>query len=371
MKQIAFLDLAAQNAQVADELAAAFRTVAGSGRYVLGGQTERFEDAFAAYCGARHCVGVGNGLEALHLILRAYGIGVGDEVIVPSNTYIATWLAVSCAGAAPVPVEPDVGTYNIDPQRVSAAITPRTRAILAVHLYGLPADMAALREIADRHGLKLVEDAAQAHGARYRGRRTGALGDAAGFSFYPGKNLGALGDGGAITTDDSTLADRICILRNYGSRVKYHNEVKGYNSRLDELQAALLSVKLGRLDEWNAARARVAARYRAQLAGLTLLSLQSVPHDCESAWHQFIVRTAHRNALQEHLEARGIGTMIHYPVPPHLQPAYAELQLPRGSLPLAECIHDEVLSLPMGPTMRDDDINEVVAATREFFSGVV
>lgn len=366
MSAVPFLDLAEQNAQLADELGAAFRGVLDSGWYVLGKQVSLFEQAFAAYCGTRHCVGVGNGLEALHLILRACDIGAGDEVIVPSNTYIATWLAVTHAGAIPVPVEPDAGTCNLDPQRVSDAITPRTRAILAVHLYGLTADMQPLRELAQRHGLKLIEDAAQAHGATYRGRRAGALGDAAGFSFYPGKNLGALGDGGAITTDDDTLADRVRVLRNYGSRSKYHNEVKGYNSRLDELQAALLSVKLQKLDEWNAARTRLAARYRDKLAGVDDLRLQDIPADCRSAWHLFVVRTARRDALQKYLSARNIGSLIHYPVPPHLQPAYADMRLPRGSFPIAEAIHDSTLSLPLGPTMTTDHIDTVVAAVTAF-----
>lgn len=366
MKRIPFLDLAAQNAQVVDGLAVAFRRVVDSGWYVLGEQTKRFEEEFSVYCGTRHCVGVGNGLEALHLILRAYDIGIGDEVIVPSNTYIATWLAVSHAGATPVPVEPDAKTYNIDPQRVSDAITPRTRAIIAVHLYGLPADMAPLREISDRHGLKLIEDAAQAHGARYRGRRVGALGDAAGFSFYPGKNLGALGDAGAITTDDGSLAERVRVLRNYGSQVKYHNEVKGYNSRLDELQAALLSVKLCRLDEWNAARAALAACYHANLTDIPGVTLQSVPYDCESAWHLFVVRTTRRDALQKYLAVHGIDTMIHYPVPPHLQPAYAELDVLAGSFPISEAIHASVLSLPLGPTMIQQDIDTVANAVRTF-----
>ena len=237
-----------------EDLDAAFQRVMESGWYILGHEVEAFEEEFAAYCEARHCIGVGNGLEALHLIMRAMDIGPGDEVIVPSNTYIATWLAVSYTGATPVPVEPDERTCNIDPTRIEAAVTSRTKAILAVHLYGQPADMDPIGEIAARHGLKVIEDAAQAHGARYKGRRTGSLGDAAGFSFYPGKNLGAMGDGGAITTSDGELAGRLRMLRNYGSRVKYVNEEVGFNSRLDELQAALLRVKLRMLDEWNTRR---------------------------------------------------------------------------------------------------------------------
>jgi len=256
--RVPFLDLKLPHLELQQELESAFRRVLESGNYILGREVEEFEKEFAAYCGVRHCVGVGNGLDALHLILRAYGIGAGDEVIVPSNTFIATWLAVSYAGARPVPVEPIEATYNIDPQRIRDAITPRTKAIIAVHLYGQPADMGAINDIALHHGLKVIEDAAQAHGARYKGIRAGNLGDAAGFSFYPGKNLGAFGDGGAITTNDDSLASQVRILRNYGSQVKYHNEVKGFNSRLDELQAALLRVKLKHLDAWNSSRSRLA-----------------------------------------------------------------------------------------------------------------
>ena len=265
---VPFLDLRAAHAEVRDALDAAYRRVVGSGAYVLGAEVEAFEREFAAYCGVGHCVGVGNGLDALHLVLRAYGVGPGDEVVVPSNTFVATWLAATHAGATPVPVEPDPATYNLDPARLEAAITPRTRAIVAVHLYGQPADMDPVREVARRHGLPVVEDAAQAHGARYRGRRAGALGDAAAFSFYPGKNLGGLGDGGAVTTDDAALADRVRVLRNYGSREKYHNEVVGVNSRLDPLQAAFLRAKLPHLDAWNARRAAVAARYLDGLGGV-------------------------------------------------------------------------------------------------------
>jgi len=265
---VPFLDLKAPHIELRAELEAAQDRVINSGWLILGQEVAAFEREFAAYCEAEHCIGVGNGLEALHLILRAFGIGAGHEVIVPSNTYIATWLAVTQAGATPIPVEPDERTYNLDPARIEAAITPRTKAILPVHLYGQPADMDPINAIAARHGLKVIEDAAQAHGARYKGRRTGGLGHAAGFSFYPGKNLGALGDGGAVVTNDSQLADTLRVLRNYGSRVKYHNEVQGYNSRLDELQAAFLREKLKRLDDWNARRQAIAARYLAHLSPL-------------------------------------------------------------------------------------------------------
>ena len=265
--------------------------VMNSGWYILGEEARAFEQEFAAYCGTKHCVGVGNCLDALHMILRAYDVGDGDEVIVPANTYIATWLAVSYAGAKVVPVEPIERTYNIDPRLIEAAITPRTKAIIAVHLYGQPADMDPIREAAQRHGLKVIEDAAQAHGARYKGRRAGSLGDGAGWSFYPGKNLGAYGDAGAITTDDDQLADRIRELRNYGSRVKYYNSHKGFNSRLDEMQAALLRVKLKRLDEWNARRSKVAAVYLELLERYDLV-LPVVAEGAEAVWHQFVIRTA-------------------------------------------------------------------------------
>lgn len=373
--EVAFLDLKALHVELRAELEAAFERTLDSGWYILGNEVKQFEQEFAAYCEAEHCIGVGNGLEALHLILRAYGIGAGDEVIVPSNTYIATWLAVSYAGATPVPVEPDARTYNIDPARIAAAITPRTRAIIAVHLYGQPADMDTINDVAKKHGLKVIEDAAQAHGARYKGRRVGSLGDAAGFSFYPGKNLGALGDAGAVTTNDADLAEKVRVLRNYGSKEKYHNEVKGFNSRIDELQAAFLREKLKKLDEWNARRKTLAAEYLQQLSprpqagegqGKKAIVLPFVPDWTDPAWHLFVVRSPHREALQAHLTAHGIGTMIHYPTPPHLQPAYAELAIPEGSLPIAEAIHREVLSLPMGPHLLPEQQARVIEALRAF-----
>lgn len=369
MKEIPFLDIAAQNSEAAADLGLAFADVLASGWYILGKHTQRFEEEFAAWCGVRYCVGVGNGLEALHLILRAYNIGEGDEVIVPSNTYIATWLAATYAGAKPVPVEPD-RHFNIDPERIEQAITARTRAIIAVHLYGLPADMQALRKVADKHGLKLIEDAAQAHGARIGNRRAGALGDAAGFSFYPGKNLGALGDAGAVTTDDGQLADRIRVLRNYGSRIKYVNEVKGFNSRLDELQAAFLSAKLPRLDAWNAARKELASHYRHSLANCPGLTLPDAPPGYDHAWHLYVVQTAQRDALQKHLQQQGIHTLIHYPIPPHLQGAYADLGYGKGSLPVSERLHETVLSLPLGPTMSKEQVARVTAEVRGFLGSV-
>lgn len=353
------------HAELRPKLDAAYARVIDSNWLILGKELEAFEHEFAEYCGARHCIGVANGLDALFITLKALRIGAGDEVIVPSNTYIATWLAVSYSGATPVPVEPDIRTYNIDPERIEAAITPRTKAIMPVHLYGQPADMDPINAIAQRFGLKVIEDAAQAHGARYKGQRTGSLGDAAGFSFYPGKNLGALGDGGAVTTNDGHLAEQLRILRNYGSRTKYHNEVKGFNSRLDELQAAFLREKLAVLDDWNERRRLASAEYCNTLAG-SGLELPWVPEWAEPVWHLFVVRSNRRDALQKTLTDHGISTMIHYPIPPHLQPAYADMGLVSGSLPIAEQIHREVLSLPMYPHIRDDQISQIADACWAF-----
>ena len=355
---IPFLDLMAPHEELKTELREAFDRTLNSGWYILGNEVKQFEQEFADYCQAKHCVGVGNGLEALHLILRAYGIGEGDEVIVPSNTYIATWLAANYAGATPVPVEPDERTYNIDPLRIEAAITTQTKAIIAVHLYGQAADMDAINAIAKKHNLKVIEDAAQAHGARYKGRRTGSLGDAAGFSFYPGKNLGALGDGGAVTTNDADLADKVRVLGNYGSRVKYHNEVKGFNSRLDELQAAFLREKLKPLDAWNERRAKIAKQYLDCLSGKSL-NLPWVPDWCNPAWHVFVVRHPCRDQLQRTLGDAGIGTLVHYPIPPHLQVAYQGNGWMKGSFPIAEQMANELLSLPMGPHINARQVDHV------------
>jgi dTDP-4-amino-4,6-dideoxygalactose transaminase len=349
------------HAELRPQLDAAYARVVDSNSLILGRELEAFENEFAEYCGARNCIGVANGLDALFITLKAMGIGPGDEVIVPSNTYIATWLAVSYAGAKPVPVEPDERTYNLDPNRVEAAITHATRAIMPVHLYGQPADMDPIVGLARRYGLKVVEDAAQAHGARYKGRRVGALGDAAGFSFYPGKNLGALGDGGAVVTNDDMLADKLRVLRNYGSREKYHNEEKGFNSRLDELQAAFLREKLLVLDDWNARRRAIAARYLQGLKG-SGVGLPYVPEWAEPVWHLFVVRHATRDQLQKELAGQKIGTMIHYPIPPHLQAAYAELGMRRGDLPITENVHDQVLSLPLWPQMPGEAVEKVIGA---------
>lgn len=360
---IPFLDMKSVYAELKPELDAAYARVMESGWYVLGKEVETFEAEYAAFCGTKHCVGLANGLEALELVLRAWDLGPGDEVIVPSNTYIATWLAVSQCGATPVPVEPDARTYNLDPARIEAAITPRTKVILPVHLYGQPADMDAVNAVAHKHGLKVLDDCAQAHAARWRGRVVGGLADASAWSFYPGKNLGAMGDGGGLTTNDPTVADAVRVLRNYGSRVKYHNEVKGLNSRLDEMQAAVLAAKLPELDALTDERRRIAARLLDGLAGAPL-GLPFVPEGAEPAWHLFVIRHEARDRLQAALAERGIGTLIHYPVAPHLQPAYAELGYAQGDFPIAEAIHREVLSLPLWPGMREAQVDQLIAAVR-------
>jgi len=360
---VPFLDLRAGYIELKEEIDAAVARVLNSGYYILGPEVEAFEAEFASFCEAGHAIGVADGLDALVLALRAMDVGPGDEVIVPSNTYIATWLAVSQVGATPVPVEPLMSTHNIDPASIEAAITPRTRVILPVHLYGQPVDLAPILDIARRHGLRVLEDGAQAHGARYQGRRIGAHGDAVAWSFYPGKNLGALGDGGAVTTDDPELADRIRVLRNYGSRVKYVNEVKGVNSRLDPLQAAILRVKLAHLAEWNERRAHIAKRYMEGLQGLDL-SLPRIVPGAESAWHLFVIRHPAREAAQQALQVAGIGTLIHYPIPPHRQQAYADAGWQAGAFPLAEQMADEVMSLPIGPQLDVAGVERVITALR-------
>jgi dTDP-4-amino-4,6-dideoxygalactose transaminase len=362
--RIPFLDLAAAYAELQGELDAAVGGVMASGQFIIGPEVTAFEEEFAAYCGTRHAIGVGNGLDALRLILLGHGLEPGDEVLVPSNTFIATWLAVTQAGATPVPVEPDPVTHNVTAEAIEAAITPATRAIMPVHLYGHPADMDAIVALGRERGIPVVEDAAQAQGARYRGRRAGGLADAAGFSFYPGKNLGAMGDAGAVTTDDDGLAERVRMLRNYGSAVKYHHDLPGLNSRLDSLQAAVLRVKLRRLDEWNERRRAVAARYLERLAGVEGLVLPVPTEWAESVWHLFVVRHPQRDALQQRLSDAGVDTIIHYPIPPHLTGAYAA-GFDRGALPVAETLADEVLSLPMGPHLALDDVDAVAAAVRE------
>ncbi len=364
---IPFLDLKSPHLELHDEIAEAINRVVTSGWYILGPEVDAFENDFATYCEAAHCVGLANGLDALHLALHAIGVGPGDEVIVPSNTYIATWLAVSQCGATPVPVEPVEATYNLDPRQIEAAVTPHTKVILPVHVYGQPADLDSILAIAKKHNLKVLEDAAQAHGARYKGKRIGGHGDAVAWSFYPGKNLGALGDGGAVTTNDPEIADRIRVLRNYGSRVKYVNELQGYNSRLDPIQAAVLRVKLKHLDEWNARRSGIASRYNAALAGSDLI-LPAVPDWASPAWHLHVIRSKKREALQSHLTEGGIGSLIHYPIPPHMQQAYEGLGYKQGDFPIAEAMAEEVLSLPMGPQLTVEDQNQVIATLLEFNS---
>lgn len=361
---IPFLDLKPVYQASREAIDGALQRVAASGWYLLGKELTEFEAAYASYCDVNYCAGVANGLDALHLALLALGVGPGDEVIVPSNTYIATWLAVSQCGARPVPVEPIEATYNLNPDRVEAAITVRTKAILPVHLYGQPADMDSIRAIATRHGLAVLDDCAQAHAAVYKGRRVGGLADISAWSFYPGKNLGAFGDGGAVTTGDSELDGKLRVLRNYGARVKYVNEVKGFNSRLDDIQAAVLAAKLQHLDEATAQRRAIAECYLDGLAGLPLV-LPHVPEWADPAWHLFVVRHEARDVLQERLTERGIGTLIHYPIPPHLQAAYAELDYAPGDFPLAERIHAEVLSLPIWPGMTDAQVARVIEAVRD------
>ncbi len=363
--KIPFLDFVGPYQELKAELDEAYSRFMLSAWYVLGKEVEAFEHEFAQYCNVKHCVGVGNGLEALHLILRGYDIGQGDEVIVPSNTYIATWLAVSYAGATPVPVEPDPRTFNLDPNRIEAAVTSKTKAVMPVHLYGQPADMDPILAVAQQRGLKVIEDNAQAQGARYKGRRTGSLGHAAGNSFYPGKNLGALGDAGAVTTNDDQLADRVRTLRNYGSKKKYYNECKGYNSRLDELQAAFLRVKLKKLDEWNARRRDLAQLYHSLLPNASQLTLPFVPSWAEPAWHLFVVRNPRRDLLRQKLSEAGIGTLIHYPVPPHLSGAYADRRWGRRAFPIAESLAESVLSLPIGPHLSQEQAALVAHSTRD------
>jgi dTDP-4-amino-4,6-dideoxygalactose transaminase len=364
--KVPFLDLKASYQELKGEIDSAYERVAASGSFILGAELALFEAEFAAVCEAKYCIGVANGLDALHLILRALNVGKGDEVIVPTNTYIATWLAVSYAGATPIPVEPDEATYNLDPLRLEAAITPRTKAIIAVHLYGQPADMDAINQIGARHGIKVIEDAAQAQCASYKQRPAGGLSDVAAFSFYPGKNLGALGDGGAVVTNDAEIADKVSLLRNYGSRTKYQHESKGFNSRLDELQAAFLRVKLTKLEEWNQRRKKVAQQYLHELADVSGLILPAVPQNTNPAWHLFVIRHPFRDDLQRHLAEAGIGTLIHYPCPPHLQPAYNELGFFSGSFPLAEKLSSEILSLPMGPHQEEAQTNWVARQVLAF-----
>ena len=361
---VKFLDLLAVNAAYRPALDEAIRGVLDSGWYLLGKAGETFEKNFATYCGTQHALGVANGLDALNLIIRAYGLGPGDEIIVPANTYIASILAISQNGCTPVLVEPDLATYNINPDLIEEKITSRTKAILVVHLYGRAVEMEKIWALARKYALKVIEDSAQGHGAIYQGRRTGNLGDASGFSFYPGKNLGCLGDGGAVTTNDGMLAEKLRALRNYGSHKKYCNLYKGVNSRLDEIQAAILDVKLRGLDLDNQRRREIAQRYRAEMCTPAIVLPLPGQHPLEHVWHVFVVRCAQRDALQAFLAERGIQTLIHYPTPPHKQEAYKEFN--HLSFPITEQIHREVLSLPISPVMSEDDVSAVIDAVNAF-----
>ena len=361
---IPFLDLAEPHKALRTELDEAYHRVMDSGWYILGDEVKAFEAEFATYCEARHCIGVGNGLEALRLILLAYDIGPGDEVIVPSNTFIATWFAITECGATPVPVEPNPDTYNIDPNLIEAAITPRTRAIMPVHLYGQTADMDAINAVARQHNLIVIEDAAQAQGALYRNRKAGSLAHAAATSFYPGKNLGAIGDAGAVLTNDDDIAQKIRRLRNYGSDVKYVHNVCGVNSRLDELQAAFLRVKLRHLDAWNARRIVIANTYTQALSG-SGIDVPTVPTWAHPTWHLYVIRSTSRGSLQKHLTDRGVQTMIHYPIPPHEQACYST-KYGKLSLPIATEQAKQILSLPMSPFLQDAQVNEVISAILDY-----
>ena len=365
---IKFLDLKSVNERFRAEMDAAAKRVLDSGWYLLGRECESFEREYAAWCGVRHCIGCANGLDALKLIIQAYGFGPGDEIIAPANTYIASLIAISANGCTPVLVEPDIGTYLIDPERIEERITSRTKAVMVVHLYGRAMDMTKIWEIAKKHGLKVIEDSAQSHGAVFDGRRCGNLGDSSGFSFYPGKNLGCLGDGGCVTTNDDELAAKVRALRNYGSDVKYHFPYRGTNSRLDEIQAAFLRVKLPHLDTDNAIRRHIAERYCAELNNPFVELPQLPPEPGRCVWHVFPVRCRNRDAFQQYLSGRGVQTVIHYPIPPHRQPAYTEWH--ELKLPITEKIHNEIISLPISPVMNDSDIDAVVDVVNKYDNGV-
>jgi len=364
---VPFLSFASQHDPIRSEVLAAIADVYDRQWYVLGEQVRAFEAEYSAFNQVSHTVGVANGLDALHLGLKALGVQPGDEIIVPSNTYIATWLAVSFVGGVPVPVEPNPQTYNLDPARLEAALTSRTKGIMPVHLYGQACEMGPILAIARRHGLWVMEDNAQAQGAAWEERPTGSFGQVNGTSFYPGKNLGALGDAGAVTTNDDALAAQIRTLRNYGSQQKYYNEIIGHNSRLDELQAAVLRVKLPQLAAWTAQRQQVAGLYNEHLAGLADLTLPIVAEGATHVYHLYVVRSPRRDALQQHLTKQGVGTLIHYPVPPHLQQAYEPLRRPVGSFPIAEELAATCLSLPMWPGMTEGHVAAVAAAVRSFY----
>lgn len=362
---IPFVSFLPMERELEDSIRSSFERVFESSRYIGGSEDRRFEKAFADYCGTKHGIGVGNGLDALMLSLKALGIKKGDEVIVPSDTYIATALAVTYVGAKPVFVEPDIRTFNIDPDRIEAAITENTKAVMPVHLYGQPCNMDPIMATAEKYGLYVVEDCAQAHGASYKGRKVGTFGIAAGFSFYPGKNLGALGDAGAVVTDDTDLAEKVRALGNYGSDYKYHHIYKGNNSRLDEIQAAFLSAKLPHLDRMNRDRQRIARMYTEGITNPKIIK-PYVPEGCVPVWHIYAIRCSEREALERYLNEKGIGTNKHYPIPMHLQECYKYLNIPKGSLPVAEEISATELSIPMFYGMTDDETEYVIDAINRF-----
>lgn len=366
MMNIPFVSFVPMHNEIRKELDCAYAKVMDSNYFIQGSECAKFEEEFAEYIGSKYCIGVANGLDAIYLILRAMGIGAGDEVIVPSNTYIATALAVSYAGATPVFVEPEIKTYNIDVTKIEEKITDRTKAIIPVHLQGRAADMDAVNAIAQKYGLKVIEDSAQAHGAKYKGTKIGTLSDAAAFSFYPGKNLGALGDGGCVTTNNKELADKIRAIGNYGSTEKYHHVYMGCNSRLDEMQAAFLRVKLTQLDKWNKARQDIAARYLAEIKNPLISLPLATSAEYEHVYHVFVVRCEKRDEFETYLKDNGIGTVKHYPIPMHLQPAYKDLNIARGELPIAEEISSTVLSLPMYYGMTDEEVKYVIDTINAF-----
>lgn len=360
---IKFLDLHKINERFRPEIDAAIKRVLDSGWYLLGKEDEKFESDFAAFCGVKHCIGCANGLDALNLIIKGYGYGAGDEIIAPANTYIASILAITQNNCTPVLVEPDLKTYNINPDLIEEKITSKTRAIMVVHLYGQAVEMEKIRTLAKKYNLKIIEDSAQAHGAIYKGKRTGNLGDASGFSFYPGKNLGCLGDGGCVTTNDNELAAKIRAIRNYGSNIKYNNILQGVNSRLDEVQAAVLDIKYRFLDEDNEKRRIIADFYSKNIKNPLIILPESYAHESH-VWHIYPVRTAKRNQLQQFLLDKGIQTLIHYPIPPHKQQCFKEWN--NLSFPVTEKIHEEILSIPISPVLSDTEMQKIVEAINEF-----
>jgi dTDP-4-amino-4,6-dideoxygalactose transaminase len=365
---IPFFDFTSVHTELRGDFTKAFLRVVDSNHLIAGSELELFEKEFAEYCGARYCVGVGNGLDALAIALRAKGIGAGDEVLVPSQTFIATWLAVTMAGATPVPVEIDAQTYCIDPEQIAKKMTTKTKAVIPVHLYGMTAAMDRIRQLADEKGIFVLEDAAQAHGAKLGGARTGSLGHAAAFSFYPTKNLGALGDAGAIVTDDADLAKTARMIRNYGSAIKYEHEIFGVNSRLDELQAAILRCKLSWLDTWNSQRQALAKRYTAALSPIKDITLPAMGATDQHVFHLYVIRVAERDALADFLAKAGVTTAVHYPTPPHLHGAFSSLELKAGSFPIGEAAAAQTLSLPLWPGMPEEAVGKVIDGIQRFYS---